>query len=381
MLPMLLACSGKESIESIAVRVGAVAAEQCKLMDARLAPDATPRTFENGEVVDSTPYWWCSGFFPGTCWYTYELTGDESIKTVAERQTMKLSDLDKLADNHDIGFQVNCSFGNAYRITGDESYIPYIIKGAERLTKRFSPVTGVLMSWNPNKQWAYPVIIDNMMNLEILMNGTKLSGNDSLAVIANSHAHVTMANHFRPDYTSYHVVSYNPETGEPAIKCTRQGYSDESAWARGQAWGLYGYTMMYRETGAPEYLEQAEHIADMLLSRLPEDGIPFWDFDAPDIPDDVRDASAGAVMASAFVDLSRMTADKARKKACHEMAMTQIRSLASDEYLAKVGENGNFLLMHSTGFRLKGSEVDVPLTYADYYFLEAILKELSYRKR
>lgn len=376
----LLASCAEESIDSIAKRVGAVAAEQCKLMDARVAPDAMPRSFENGKVIDSKLEWWCSGFFPGTCWYAYELTGNEELKAIAEKETMKLNDIEKLNDNHDIGFQINCSFGNAYRLTGDESFCPYIVKGAERLAKRFSPVTGVIMSWNPSARWAYPVIIDNMMNLEILMNGAKLSGNDTLANIANCHAHVTMENHYRPDYSCYHVVNYDPETGSPASKCTHQGYSDDSVWARGQAWGLYGYTMMYRESGIAEYLTQAENIADMLIGRLPEDGIPYWDFDAPDIPNDVKDASAAAIMASALVDLSTMTEDKAKSKKYHDMAMKQIRTLASDEYLAKVGENGNFILMHSTGHRPKGSEVDVPLTYADYYFLEAISKELNHKK-
>ena len=210
------------------------------------------------------------------------------------------------------------------------------------------------------------------MNLELLEYASKLFDRPEFDEIARTHATTTMKNHFREDYTTWHVVDYNPETGEINIKQTHQGYSDDSAWARGQAWGLYGYTMMARETGAPEFLAQAEHIGDMLLGRLPKDGIPFWDFDAPDIPKTYRDASAGAVMASGFVQLSTLTADPAKAKAYLDMGIKQIRTLAGKEYLAKPGENGGFLLKHSVGSLPANSEVDVPLSYADYYFLEAI---------
>lgn len=218
------------------------------------------------------------------------------------------------------------------------------------------------------------MIIDNMMNLELMMNAHELFGADSLKTIALTHANTTMVNHFREDHSTFHLVDYDKETGEIRRKQTIQGYSDDSAWARGQAWAVYGYTMMFRETGVSEYLALAENVARMLLGRLPEDGIPYWDFDSPEIPEDVRDASAAAVMASAFVELSTLTADKKLAKDCLAMAERQLRALSSDEYLAAEGECGGFILKHSTGNKPGNSEVDVPLSYADYYFLEALVR-------
>ncbi|MBQ9547741.1 MAG: glycoside hydrolase family 88 protein [Bacteroidales bacterium] len=379
LLAVTLLCgvvSCQESVSHVGKRVFKVAQQQFKLLDARLEPGEMPRTLN----ADGTPRnntsisYWCTGFYPGSLWYVYEYTGDPEIKALAEKHTHYLDTIVRARTHHDIGFQVNSSFGNAYRLTGDKAYLPYIESAAAKLAKRFNPVVGVIKSWESNKKWAYPVIIDNMMNLELLERASKLFSCDSLDQIAKTHARTTMKNHFRDDYTTFHVVSYNPEDGSVAIRQTHQGYFDDSAWARGQAWGLYGYTMMARETGEADLLAQAEHIADMLLPRLPEDGVPYWDFDAPDIPNTVRDASAGAIMASAFVELSTLTADPARAKACRQMAEKQIRTLAGPEYLAKVGENGNFLLKHSVGSFPHKSEVDVPLTYADYYFLEAILR-------
>ena len=246
------------------------------------------------------------------------------------------------------------------------------MEGAKVLAARFSPITGTIRSWNHDGggKWVFPVIIDNMMNLELLMR----FGDDSLKQIALTHARTTMKNHFRPDGTSYHLVDYDPQTGEVRLKKTDQGLSDESAWARGNAWGLYGYTMMYEFSKEADMLSKAEDIARTLLPRLPEDGIPFWDFDSPDIPNDLRDASAGAIMASALIKLSTLTADSGLKGQCLKVAEQQLRTLASPEYLAAPGELCGFLLKHSVGHKLAGSEVDVPLTYADYYFLEALLR-------
>lgn len=346
-------------------------------MDTRLKDDTMPRSMDSeGNFIDSNLRWWCSGFYPGSLWYIYEYTGNGQVRALAEKNTEKLDVLKIKGTDHDLGFQMNCSFGNAYRITGDERYAEPIRTSAEVLAGRFSPVTGVIKSWdfvNKGRDWKYPVIIDNMMNLEHLYNAGSLFGLDTLKTIALTHANTTMANHFRPDYTSWHLVDYDPETGAVRSKETVQGFSDSSAWARGQAWALYGYTMMFRMSGYDCYLSQAENIADMLLKRLPEDGIPYWDFDSDMIPDDYRDASAAAIMASAFIELSTLC-NSPKKAAYLETAEKQLRTLASDEYLAQPGENCNFILRHSVGSLPGNSEVDVPLTYADYYFLEALLR-------
>ena len=377
LLTSVLAVSCQESMKQLSDRVFELAEYQFAKMDEQLTETTVPKSTRFGILVPSESKSWTSGFYPGSLWYTYLYTGNEEIKALAEKNTEKLYIETQVVRSHDIGFMVNCSYGNAYRITGDEKYREPFINAAHLLATRFNPTVGLTLSWNvtpKRKHWRYPVIIDNMMNLELLTKAHKLSGVDSLLNVALTHANTTMKNHFRPDYTTWHVVDYDPETGDIRMKVTHQGYADDSAWSRGQAWAVYGYTMMYREVSEPAYLAQAENIAKMLLERLPEDGIPYWDFDSPDAPDSQRDASAGAIMASAFIELSGYTADKQLSKALMKMAEKQIRTLASDEYLAQPDRNGYFLLKHSVGSYPSDTEVNVPLTYADYYFLEALLR-------
>jgi hypothetical protein len=268
-----------------------------------------------------------------------------------------------------------CSFGNGLRLTREESYNEVLMTGAKSLSTRFRPEIGCIQSWGSNSKWQYPVIIDNMMNLELLMWAFKNSNDSSFYKIAVTHADTTMKNHFRQDYSSYHVVSYDTITGRIEKKQTAQGFADESAWARGQVWGLYGYTMLYRETGLTRYLDQAVHIADFLINHpnMPEDLIPYWDFNAPEIPNEKRDASAAAIMASALIELSAY-ADQERSEKYLDIAEKQILILSTPEYRAGLGENGNFILKHSVGSIPGKSEVDVPLTYADYYYLEAMMR-------
>ena len=377
LLTAVLAVSCQESMTQLSDRVFELAEYQLAKMDEQLTDTTVPKSTRFGLLVPSESKSWTSGFYPGSLWYTYLYTGNEEIKALAEKNTEKLYIETQIVRSHDIGFMVNCSYGNAYRITGDEKYREPFINAAHLLATRFNPTVGLTLSWNvtpKRKHWRYPVIIDNMMNLELLTKAHALCGVDSLLNVALTHANTTMKNHFRPDYTTWHVVDYEPETGDIRMKVTHQGYSDDSAWARGQAWAVYGYTMMYREVSEPAYLAQAENVAKMLLERLPEDGIPYWDFDSPDAPDSQRDASAGAIMASAFIELSGYTADKQLSKALMKMAEKQIRTLASDEYLAQPDRNGYFLLKHSVGSYPSDTEVNVPLTYADYYFLEALLR-------
>ena len=340
MFAAVLAVSCQESMKQLTDRVFEVAEYQFTEMDKTLTDTNVPKSTRFGVLVPSETKSWTSGFYPGSLWYVYMYTGNENTKALAEKNTEKLYIETQRVRSHDIGFMVNCSYGNALRITGDEKYREPYINAAKLLTTRFNHTVGLTQSWNitpSRKQWKFPVIIDNMMNLELLTQAHKMSGIDSLLTVAVTHANTTMKNHFRPDYTTWHVVDYDPETGDIRMKVTHQGYSDDSAWSRGQAWAVYGYTMMFREVGDEAYLALAENIARMLLDRLPEDGIPYWDYDSPDIPDAQRDASAGAIMASSFIELAGYTQDEALSKALMEMAETQIRTLASPEYLAEKG--------------------------------------------
>lgn len=376
---ILMGCAGKDEMDAVIEKGLSVSVEQSKLMAKSIWEQKTllPRTLDKeGKLITSDSKWWTSGFFPGVLWYLYEATGDTLLKEYACDYTSRVEKEKYNKGNHDVGFMLYCSFGNGYRLTGNEKYKQVLLKGAESLSTRYKDHIGVIRSWDFNRAvWQYPVIIDNMMNLELLEWASKNSDNSRFDAIARSHADVTLKNHFRPDYSCWHVVSYDTITGQPEKKHTRQGYSHESSWSRGEAWALYGYVMMYRETQQKHYLAHAKKVANYILThpRMPEDGIPYWDYDAPDIPDTYRDASAGAIMASAFIELSTMIQGELSRK-CLMMAETQLKTLTSPEYLAEPGTNGNFILKHSVGSLMEHSEVDVPLTYADYYYVEALLR-------
>ena len=332
-----------------------------------------PSADKLGKLRTCDVYDWTSGFFPGSLWLAYELTGNERLLADAVDYTNKMLPATFYTGTHDLGFMVGCSYGNALRLCPNDSLKTVIIRTADNLASRFNPEIGAIRSWDFGP-WNFPVIIDNMMNLELLFQASKLTGDNKYKDIAIRHADKTMACHFRPDMTSYHVVSYNPD-GSIETRQTFQGRSDESAWARGQAWGVYGYTVCYRETGDKKYLEFAQKIADMIISRVKtEDHIPLWDYDAPNLPTTPRDASAAAVTSSALFELCGYLPDGQKY---FDYAESILRSLSSPEYLAEPGTNCGFILKHSTGSLAHGSEIDVPLNYADYYYLESIKRYMG----
>jgi len=341
-----------------------------------------PRTIKkDGSTRYNTPELWTSGFFPGSLWYLYELTGDKKWKAEAEKVTETLDTVQYLTWHHDVGFMVYCSYGNGYKLTNNPAYKDVIIQTAKSLSTRFRPNIGAIQSWNVHRGWQAkrgwqcPVIIDNMMNLELLFEASKLSHDNSFRDIAIKHAETTLENHFRPDHSCYHVIDYDTITGQVRNKVTAQGYADESAWSRGQGWAIYGYTLCYRETKDAKFLKKAEDIAAYLFAhpRMPKDLVPYWDFDCPKIPNTPRDASAAAVIATALYEMSTYCPEKAEKY--KSLADQIVENLSSEAYRAKLGDNNNFLLMHSVGSIPHGAEIDVPLNYADYYFLEALVRK------
>ncbi len=339
-----------------------------------------PRTYENEQVKLVDKKDWTSGFFPGSLWFMYELTQNEKFKTQAEYYTSLLDSAQYRTNTHDLGFIIYCSYGNGFRITGDSAYSEVMLNGAKILMTRYNSNIGLIRSWDFNKNiWQYPVIIDNMMNLEFLLWASEVSGDTTFKAASISHADNTLTNHYRSDNSCFHVVDYDTLTFQPRHKQTHQGYSDGSSWVRGQAWGLYGFTMMYRETGDTKYLEQAQKIAAFILNhpRLPKDKIPYWDFDAPNIPSEPRDASAAAIIASALLELSTFVPEN---KTYFPIAEMILKNLSSDQYLATKGENGLFILKHSTGNWPSNSEIDTPLSYADYYFIEALARYIKLDK-
>lgn len=326
----------------------------------------------DGSRRDMPSNWWTPGFFPGSLWYLYEFTHDLKWRDAADKWTMAIEKEQHNTSTHDLGFMIYCSFGNGYRLTNNEEYKKIMLVGAKSLATRFNPKVGLIKSWDKfQNKYDYPVIIDNMMNLEFLLWASNVSRDKIFYNISISHANNTLKNHYRRDYSSYHVVCYGPD-GQVLAKKTKQGASDESSWARGQAWGLYGFTMMYRETKVPEYLEHAQRIANFILNNpnLPSDKIPYWDFLKPG---EERDASAGAIIASALLELSEYS-KKGTRERYFNAAEKMLESLSSPLFKARLGENNDFILMHGTGDKPSRSEVDAPLVYADYYYLEALLR-------
>lgn len=343
-----------------------------------------PRTVDDKGQIVYVPFDdWTSGFFPGSMWYMYQLTGDQKWQTLGQKYTEALDSVQYLTWHHDVGFMVGCSYLNGMRTAGLD-YTPVIIQTARSLATRFRPEAGIIQSWDSDKGWQAqrgwkcPVIIDNMMNLELLFEATKLSGDSTYYNIAASHADKTLENHFRANNSCYHVVDYDPETGEVRSQQTAQGYAHESSWARGQAWAFYGYTMCYRYTHNPLYLDQALKIYNFIFTNknLPADLIPYWDFDALNIPNEPRDVSAATVTASALYELYTYLSDVKYKETADKI----VENLSSSSYRAPVGTNGNFILMHSVGSIPHNAEIDAPLNYADYYFLEALIRKRDLEK-
>ncbi|MDR0938868.1 MAG: glycoside hydrolase family 88 protein [Mediterranea sp.] len=370
------------------------AAEQTELM-LRAVGEPTgrnyPRTMSNnGRLVTTGMYDWTPGFFPGSLWYLYELTGETKWRDQAKRWTETLAPLQTFTGHHDLGFMMYCSYGNAERLAPDTTYNPILVRSAQSLATRFSPRTQTIKSWNRRKAWNdtttwyYPVIIDNMMNLEMLFYASRVSGDKRYYDIARQHAETTMRNHFRKDFTTYHVVDYDTLSGRVLHRATCQGYSDNSTWARGQAWAIYGYTMTYRETRDPRFLRVAEKATAAYLRRLPSDLVPRWDFNAgmkgyrPEgssyavrFPGtELRDASAAAIVCSALFELGELTG----KRRYTRLAIEMLHSLASPAYTARPGTNADFLLTHCVGSIPHENEIDKPLVYADYYYLEALCR-------
>lgn len=269
---------------------------------------------------------WTEGFWPGILWYDYEYTGDSKILEAAEKYTEALGFLSGIpAYDHDLGFIIFCSYGNGYRLTGKEEYRKVILETADRLASLYNPAVGTILSWPREVEnfGGHNTIMDNMINLEMLFWAAENGGRPEYADIARSHADTTMKYNFRPDGTSYHVAVYDPVSGKHIRSCTHQGYSDDSMWARGQAWGIYGYTMCYRYTHDRKYLDFACKITDTYLSGLPEDMVPYWDFNDPGIPDVSRDASAAVVVASALLELRLCTGRQGCRlsRRCQENAL------------------------------------------------------------
>lgn len=333
-----------------------------------------PRTQNaNNAIIYVTASDWTSGFFPATLWLMYDYSGDTLFRDRAEKYTATLESQKNNTKTHDLGFMMYLPYGNGFRLTGNSQYPAIIEQSAISLGTRYNTTIGGTRSWDFGN-WQFPIIIDNMMNLELLFGATRLNGDSTFYHMAVSHADISMRDHYRDDYSSYHLVDYSKNTGQPIHKQTFQGLNDQSSWARGQAWGLYGFVMSYRETGYVRYLDHAEKVAQYFIDNLPEDFVPWWDFDLTGNANEPRDASAAAIAASALIELAQQTGNNYYL----ETAKSIVENLSSDEYFDKnINVRGNLLLKHCTGHKPHNSEIDVPLNYADYYFIEALSRLIA----
>lgn len=334
-----------------------------------------PRSFsvDKNEINKVPSKDWTSGFFAGNLWQLYEITENSEYKKLAKKWTAFI-EKEKYNDRtHDMGFKVFCSFGKGLKHDDNQHYKDVIVKSSQTLISRYNDTVGSIRSWDFNKKrWDSPVIIDNMMNLEMLFEATKISKDSTFHKIAVTHANTTLKNHFRPDNSCYHVVDYNPANGKIRMKVTHQGFNNESVWARGQGWAIYGYTMAYRYTKDKKYLDQAEATANFYLNHknLPKDGIPYWDFNAPEIPNEPRDVSAATVISSAMIELYQHT----KNEKYLEYSKKVINTLKTAEYILESEIKAPFILKHSTGNWPKNDEIDEPIVYGDYYFLETLIR-------
>ena len=365
------------ALDSLTDRVLQVASTRLRDAGTRMDPrNGYPRSTKADGRWDVTPAnAWTSGFFAGELWQMYELTRDPSWRALAERWTTGLELNKSRTDTHDLGFLVFDSFGLGYRLTGDAHDSAVVIDASRSLVKRFSPVVGAIKSWDlegatdARRTWRYPVIVDNLMNLDMLFWASSHGGDPAWRQVAERHALTSSKAHVRDDGSTVHVALFDPTSGALTGRVTWQGYADTSVWARGQAWAIYGFTSAFEATSNPALLLTAERVADWFVAHLPSDDVPYWDFSDPRIPNAERDASAAAIAASGLFELARAAGSADGPK--YEVYAERILSALCSKYVAP---SGDAILAHSVGGKPQGTEIDVGMVYADYYLLEAIAR-------
>ena len=346
-------------------------------------------TQEPRNILDGQALWncreakaeeWCSGFWPGILWMDYASRNEEEraeLGKVAAGYTEVLKPLAyQPAYDHDLGFIIINSFLKGYEQTHNEEYKTIALAAADTLATLFNPTVGTMLSWprHVKDYGGHNTIMDNMINLELLLWAADNGGSPRLRDIAVKHAETTMENHFRPDGSCYHVAVYDTLTGDFIKGVTHQGYADWSMWSRGQSWAIYGYTMVYRYTHDKRFLDFAQKVTDIYLKRLGEtsdDWVPLWDMDDPRGTEAPKDASAACVVASALLDLCQYV-EVEKAETYRAAAEHMLTDLSTERYQSR--DKNVAFLMHSTGHHPAGSEIDACIVYADYYYIEALLK-------
>lgn len=349
--------------------------------DSTKFPHAVRADKDSSWITTSSSAWGC-GYFPGMMWYMYEITGDEFWKKNANRWTLGVEKEKYNKGAQDLGFMITSSFGNAYRLTKNKHYGEVLLETGEHFANRYNSVVGCTRSWGPNEDnKQFQVIIDNMVGTELLFTGAKIGGKKDWFDMAIKHAEKTMKNHLRSDGSTYHVVNYDPVTGVVIGKRSAQGYALESRWARGQAWAIHGFTTTARETSEGRFLQTAQKVADYFINNLPENYIPYWDFHAPNIPDEKRDTSAASIAASGLFELSTLVEDDKAKQKYFDSACKILNSLCSPPYLSEGTDTPAILLeMIETRYDARDPSVKLSCIWGDYFFVEAIVRYQKIRQ-
>jgi putative cell wall-binding protein len=334
-------------------------------------------TNPDGSWSLSGPRRWVAGFFPGSLWYEYERSASASWRTAAIERQAAVRPYATDTGTHDIGFMMMPGFGHGYRLTGDPAFRQTLLTAADSLSQRYDPAIGMVRTLNTAEDfWVYN---DTMINIGLLYWGARNGGDRAWRDMGTNHALRTVRDFLRPDGGSYHYVAYDESTGRILDRGQGQGYADESTWSRGQAWIIYGLTTAYAETGDPRLLQGIHRATDYWEARCPDDLVPYWDFDAPRIPDEPRDDSAAAIAASAFVELSRLEPDAARRARYGRLAEDTLATLCSPAYLSNDPE-WPALLMHGTYAAMIGA-ADHGTSWGDYYFREALMRQTARVRR
>ncbi|MHB9030226.1 MAG: glycoside hydrolase family 88 protein [Candidatus Latescibacterota bacterium] len=276
-------------------------------------------------------------------------------------------------ENHNNGFMMLTSFGNAYRLTGKEEYRGVLIESARSLASLYNPKLGLIKAMDGGQNWKFPVLVDTMVNLELLFRAAKNGGDPAWRSLAETHALRTARDHVRSDGSTCQLIDYDPDSGNILKYDTLCGLSGQSAWARGQGQAIYGFAVAYRETGNPVFLTTAQKLADFFISQLPPDKAPYWDFRDPGIPNVIRDTSAATVAAAGLLELSRQTGDSRERGRCRAAAIDIVRSLCTPAWLA-VNTPSRGILLHATWKKPSDPQADTSLIWGDYYFVETLMR-------
>ncbi|HEY9415659.1 MAG TPA: glycoside hydrolase family 88 protein, partial [Pseudonocardia sp.] len=340
--------------------------------DAALNPPAYPvRTKPGGLWLTAGADDWTAGFYPATLWRTFERTQDPAWRQRAVTWQAGLARQTK-QDSTDLGFKLFDTFGTGYQLTGDESYKRVVLDGADTVSHRFNPKVGMFRVWDKSAdQTQFRVNIDATMNLELMFWAGQNGGNPQYAEMAKRHAERALTDLVRPDGGTWMVAMYDQKTGALVGHSTKQGYATESTWARGQSWAVYGFTMAYRYTKDPRFLDGARRTADYFMRRLPPDHVPYWDFDVPNKATAPRDTSAAAVVASALVELSGFETDPAAKQRDTDNARDLLTALSSPTYAPRAQPKFAAILQHGTQ-HFPAGWADTGIAFGDYYFVEAL---------